>query len=143
MNGRQPRPSKDLVSRDSGVNHESEDEIQSDAIPSETVLSLLGDTYARRILLLLVERPRTGRELTTATDMSRPTVYRRLERLREAGLVGSELQLDPDGHHRNRFHATVNGFEFDIGPSGIESRVRPPADDRTKLGGSITNECIE
>jgi len=97
------------------------------------LLEILGDEYARRILALLVERPRTGRELSDATDMSRPTVYRRLETLRDSGLVRSEVEFDPNGHHRKRFHAAVSGVEFDIGVTGIEADVRTARDERTDV----------
>jgi DNA-binding HxlR family transcriptional regulator len=89
-------------------------------VSSETILAVLGDGYARRLLSLLIDSPRTGRELSEETDMSRATVYRRLERLQKNGLVRTEMQIDPDGHHRKEFHATVSGFDFDVGTEGIE-----------------------
>lgn len=89
-------------------------------IRAETALDILGDEYARQILGLLVAEPRTGRELSEETGMSRPTVYRRLETLRENGLVRSEMTYDPDGHHRKEFDATATDFEFD---SENEKRV--------------------
>lgn len=66
-------------------------------------LRLLDDEYARRILGLLSERPHRGRELSERCEFSRPTVYRRLNRLEDAGLVRSELRLDPDGNHCKEF----------------------------------------
>ncbi|WEL18981.1 Transcriptional regulator containing HTH domain,ArsR family [Halorhabdus sp. SVX81] len=107
------------------------DEPRPDTVPSGTILALLGDTYARRLLSLVVEQPRTGRELSAATDMSRPTIYRRLERLAEHGLVRTELEFDPDGHHRKRFHATVSEFDFDLGSDGIDVHPRTPDDERS------------
>ncbi|ELZ13875.1 transcriptional regulator, ArsR family protein [Halovivax asiaticus JCM 14624] len=135
MNGRQSKRADEPTPRDHG--HDGQPELAD--ISTETVCDLLGDRYARRLLTLLVERPRTGRELIEETDMSRPTVYRRLGRLRTSGLVRTETELDTDGHHRNRFYATVNGCDFAVGDTGIETRVRPSDDDRSGRGGSITS----
>lgn len=66
-------------------------------------LCLLNDTYARAILTALARGPRTGRELAESCDISRPTAYRRLNRLEAAGFVTTELCPDPDGHHRTEF----------------------------------------
>jgi DNA-binding transcriptional ArsR family regulator len=67
------------------------------------LLTLLDDEYARRILGLLSEASHRGRELSDRCGFSRPTVYRRLNRLEDAGLVRSELRLDPDGNHCKEF----------------------------------------
>lgn len=67
-------------------------------------LCLLNDTYARDILSALASEPQSGRALAENCDISRPTVYRRLNRLEAAGFVTTELSPDPDGHHRNEFH---------------------------------------
>jgi len=66
-------------------------------------LCLLDDAYARSILIALVRGPRSGRALAERCDISRPTAYRRLNRLEEAGFVTTELCPDPDGHHRTEF----------------------------------------
>ena len=108
---------------------------ESGAVPTDVLLDILGDGYARRILGLLSDRPRTGRELTEQTDMSRPTVYRRLETLQEHGLVRSEMQFDPDGHHRKRFHATVDRFDFDVGNGTLSATVRPTEGEGTRHSG--------
>lgn len=72
-----------------------------DDAPEE--LCLLHDTHARDILTALANGPRSGRTLADSCDISRPTAYRRLNRLEAAGFVTSELSPDPDGHHRKQF----------------------------------------
>ena len=67
------------------------------------LLDLLSDQYTARILEALSVEPRTARELASLCDMSRPTVYRRLDRLQEHGLASTDEELDPDGHHRKVF----------------------------------------
>ncbi|MFW5956255.1 MAG: ArsR/SmtB family transcription factor [Halorhabdus sp.] len=120
MSRRRSRNAETPKSANCSADRHRRNESQPDTVSSGTILGLLGDEYARRILTLLVEQPRTGRELAAATDMSRPTIYRRLEQLDENGLVRTEMQFDPDGHHRKRFHATVSEFDFAVGSQGID-----------------------
>ncbi|WP_136688551.1 ArsR/SmtB family transcription factor [Halorhabdus amylolytica] len=131
MNGRRSRTVAKPSLPDATADCQNGDECQPDTVSSETLLALLGDEYARKLLTLLVERPRTGRELAAATEMSRPTIYRRLERLDENGLIRTEMQFDPDGHHRKRFHTIVSGFDFEVGPDGIEASAQNPGDERS------------
>jgi len=130
MNGRRSRNAETHLSPGDSTDCHRREQSQSDTVSSGTILALLGDEYARQLLTVLVEQPRTCRELVTATDMSRPTIYRRLEQLDENGLVRTEMQFDPDGHHRKRFHATVSKFDFAVGSQGIDVNPRNPGDER-------------
>lgn len=77
---------------------------QVEVSPAE-LLDLLGDEYTRRVLAAVADKPRTGREIIDATEVSKATVYRRLDDLQAAGLVESELRIDPNGHHCEQFFA--------------------------------------
>jgi DNA-binding transcriptional ArsR family regulator len=90
----------------------------------EDLLELLGDEYACAILRALEDGPKAARDLLERTDMSRPTVYRRLDRLTDAGIVDSRMALARDGHHRQEFHLVVDAVEFQVGTDGIDGRVR-------------------
>jgi predicted transcriptional regulator len=94
------------------------------------LLSLLGDEYARSVLEATAQTPRSGREIVDETGFSKATVYRRLDRLEEAGLVASRTVFDPDGHHRERFRATFDGVTCRFGPDGIETTIYQADDDR-------------
>lgn len=98
---------------------------------AETVLGLLGDEYTCRLLTALDEGSRPAADLVEDCDMSRATVYRRLDRLEAAGLVDSQLQFDPDGHHRHEFELTLDAVELRVDDGGVEGTVRAsrPADD--------------
>lgn len=67
-------------------------------------MSLLDDEYTQEVLVALCRGARRGRALIETCEASRPTVYRRLNRLVEAGLVGTETAVDPDGHHCTEFY---------------------------------------
>ena len=80
---------------------------------ADDLLELLSDEYTRRLLKALSVEARPARELMKVCDISRPTVYRRMNRLQEHGLVSTDTELDPDGNHRKVFEtkleqATVN-----------------------------------
>lgn len=74
---------------------------RSEGVPEG--LDLLADDYARSLLSALAAGPSRGRDLVAECEGSRATVYRRLDRLVEAGLVRTETTLDPDGHHCKEF----------------------------------------
>jgi len=89
----------------------------------EALLDLLGDEYACAIIRALADGPRTARDLTGQVEMSRPTVYRRLDRLRDAGIVRSTTRPETDGHHRQEFHLVVDGIQLQLCADGIDGTV--------------------
>ncbi len=96
------------------------------------LLTLLDDDYARRILGLLSEASHRGRELSERCEFSRPTVYRRLNRLENAGLVRSELRLDPDGNHCKEFSLVRDALRitFDDGTLTVAAHTGTVDDTR-------------
>jgi DNA-binding transcriptional ArsR family regulator len=106
----------------------------TDSVSSEEYLELLGDEYTRRVLSKILDEPRTGREIIEETEVSKPTVYRRLDRLEEAGLVTTERKLDLDGHHCKRFRAVIEAIEFEFGQNGVRVSVDTEAQSRSPRG---------
>lgn len=94
------------------------------SVESGELLDLIGDEYARRVLLTLVDTPQTGRELVDTTDMSKATVYRRLDRLEDAGLVETRQLVDLDGHHRKQFSAVAGAIDVEFVCDGVSASVR-------------------
>lgn len=90
----------------------SDTTVSSDATE---LLSVIGDEYARAVLRALGDDALPAREITDRVDASRATVYRRLNRLKNIGVVETSMAHDPDGHHRKQFQLAVDGlwFEFD------------------------------
>jgi DNA-binding transcriptional ArsR family regulator len=82
--------------------------------PAEMVFELLDDPHVRTILNAVRDEPRPARELVELCEGSRPTVYRRLERLETAGLVESQTQVHPDGHHRKLFTTDVEAISLEL-----------------------------
>ncbi|WP_256300096.1 ArsR/SmtB family transcription factor [Haloarchaeobius salinus] len=100
------------------------------------VAGLLEDEYARAILVNTSSEPMSATELAERCDASPPTIYRRIDRLREHDLVESEQELDPDGHHYEVFVANLERVTIELGDDGFEveiERQTDPADRFTSL----------
>lgn len=64
-----------------------------------SLLELLGDELARRILALTSVEALSADELSHRCDISQPTVYRRLKALAAQNLVEQRAAYDDDGNH--------------------------------------------
>jgi DNA-binding transcriptional ArsR family regulator len=108
--------SKELYHRDESEDRPVVANVNSDSPPH---LELMADDYALAILETLTDGPKRGRELTDACRGSRSTVYRRLNRLVEAGFVTEETALDSDGHHCKRFRLVRDTVTVTIDHDGL------------------------
>lgn len=71
-----------------------------------TVGSLLGDPTVRTILVETSQKPMSAATLSDHCEASEPTIYRRLETLRECDLLVERTRPDPDGGHHRTVYAT-------------------------------------
>ena len=116
-----PSESESTPERDS-VSGSTESSASTTAEVDE-LLGLLSDEYACRILCALGDEPRSADELVTQCEMSRPTVYRRLEQLTDAGIVDARLTPSAEGHHRREFRRTLAGLSVRIREDGVDGTV--------------------
>jgi predicted transcriptional regulator len=107
--------------------YSDDDEPELDASADE-VAALLTDEYAREILQAVTSEASPACELVETLGVSRPTVYRRLDDLEEAGLVEPAMSFDPDGHHRREFRATFEEVTVTLGADGFGVETGTPAD---------------
>jgi len=102
-----------------------------------TVAGLLEDETARTILTTTSQEPMSARSLESRCDASGPTIYRRLERLREADLIVEQTRPDPDGgHHRTVYAPNLDRVVVELGDGELSVRVdrpEPMADRFTRL----------
>jgi DNA-binding transcriptional ArsR family regulator len=101
---------------------------ESEAAPDEsatpeTALELLSDDTVRTILQAISEAPRPASDLIEICDGSKPTVYRRLNRLEDAGLVEVDVALRADGHHCKEFSTDFERVTLEFGGSGLVAEV--------------------
>lgn len=80
----------------------------------EDLVELLTDGYTRRILRTIGDQELSAREIVERCDMSRATVYRRLNELKEHDMVASHIAFHPDGHHRKVFAVTLETVAFEM-----------------------------
>ncbi|MFO7834595.1 MAG: winged helix-turn-helix domain-containing protein [Halohasta sp.] len=96
----------------------------TEAVDTETLLALLGDAYACRLLTALDEEPLSAADLVDRCEMSRPTVYRRLDRLTDAGLVETTRSLSASGHHQQEYRLAVESVQFSLSADGVDGELR-------------------
>lgn len=89
----------------------------------EDLLALLDDSYARCILMATARKPMTASQLEEHCNTSHPTIYRRVNALIDAGLVTKQTELDPEGHHRNIYVATLEELVVSLDTEGLHIRV--------------------
>lgn len=93
-------------------------------LSGDDLLELFGDEYTRRVLEAVIDEPKSGSEVVEEASVSKATAYRRLETLREAGLVTASRVLDPDGHHHEQFLAAVEAVSFDFDGGTLSADVQ-------------------
>ena len=72
-------------------------------IDPESVLQVFEDEYSQELLNLLGDDPLSCREIANQSDMSRPTVYRRINKLKDAGMLDETTRVDSEGHHKSQY----------------------------------------
>lgn len=101
------------------------------------VLDLLADEYTRAILLATKREPMAAKDLSEHCSMSRPTVYRRVERLVELDLLVERTAIDPEsGNHHSVYEANLERALIQLGSEGFEveiGRLEDVADRFTRL----------
>lgn len=99
----------------------------------ETVAGLLEDQTVREILTETSQEPMSASTLKERCEASGPTIYRRLERLREAEFIIEETRPDPEGgHHRQVYAPNLDRITIDLkaGALSIEITRRERMADR-------------
>ncbi|TKR24946.1 winged helix-turn-helix domain-containing protein [Natronomonas salsuginis] len=92
----------------------AEDDTASD------VLDALGDEKTRRCCRVLNGDEKSAREIADVTGYSLPTVYRRLNTLRQAGLIDSRTTIDPGGDHYEAFTTITERITVELGEFTVQ-----------------------
>ncbi len=85
------------------------------------ILDVLRDGECRRILGTLAHDSRTASELCDGCDVSQSSLYRKLDRLCEAGLVAETGRVGTNGRSASVYRANVREVQIDVDGRG---RVR-------------------
>jgi DNA-binding transcriptional ArsR family regulator len=87
------------------------------------VLDTIGDARARRVLAAVGRDPCSAKELAEELDLSLPTVYRRLESLREQELVTARTLVAENGNHYEVFECNFNSTVISLEDDEYSVRV--------------------
>lgn len=108
----------------------SEQDSDGERDPTD-LLSLLNAEYTQSILEAIQRESKSARAIAEECGASRPTVYRRLNALEEAGLVESGMVYDADGHHRTVFETTLEAISVDLVGGGLSVSVATSGSDQS------------
>lgn len=114
----------------------------SEDCPAEEIFALLHDDYARAILLATSTRPMSASTLSEECDFSVTTVYRRVDRLVDCGLLRERTQVADDGHHYSVYEARVDHLDVDVDDGELSvsmetTTAEDPADRFTEMWEGI------
>mgnify|MGYP006296219347 CR=1 FL=1 len=90
----------------------------------EDVAALLEDETVRTILEATSVEPMAAPALSERCDVSEPTIYRRLEDLRECDLL--EEQTEPDlrgGHHTKVYQPRLDSVNVTLSDGHLQMRI--------------------
>jgi DNA-binding transcriptional ArsR family regulator len=87
------------------------------------MLAALANPHRLRIIAALASGGRSYvSQLARELGISRPLLYLHLQKLEDAGLVASQLELSQDGKALNYFE--VRSFEFELTPAAIAEAAK-------------------
>ncbi|MFB6135441.1 MAG: winged helix-turn-helix domain-containing protein [Halobacteriaceae archaeon] len=111
-----------------------------------TVPALFGDETARQILVLASQRPLSAGRLAELCDVSRPTVYRRVNALLKYDFLDDDIQFDDEGNQYKAFRTTLERISFEIedGDFRVDVQMRRSLVDQFEsFWGDLESEATE
>lgn len=90
----------------------------------EAIAALLEDETARTILTETSREPMSATTLAERCDVSKPTVYRRLEDLRRCDLLVETTKPDPSGgHHHTMYSTTLDRIVVEVEDASLTLQI--------------------
>lgn len=84
---------------------------------------VLDDACARCILVRAYNQPMSASALADRCNVSEPTVYRRLETLRELDLLVARTVPDERGHHYDEYRTNLERLVVDLSADGFDIKI--------------------
>ncbi len=94
-----------------------------------TVVELLDDEHVRAILAATSDTPLSANELSERCGVSTSPIYRRLDRLTDADLVGERMRPRSDGHHETVYVSRLDRFELTVRDGELHWTLDRDSDD--------------
>ena len=118
----------------------SEDRVNEDP---DQLLDLLGDEYTRAVLDAIRDAPRSGAAVAEAASVSKPTAFRRLNELVEAGIAETRQCVDTDGgHHCKEYRLVVDAISVSVGGDGFAVHVEEEASDHERPASGTRHQLV-
>ena len=93
------------------------------------LLDVLSDEYARDILAATSVKPMSAQQLADECEMSKPTVYRRVERLQAHGLLDEQTRVRTSNNHYSVYTATLSEVSIELDSGSFAAAVRRTDDE--------------
>jgi DNA-binding HxlR family transcriptional regulator len=91
----------------------------------ERILEALGDRWAREILLMLSDGPRSAQAIQGTNRMPQSTLYRKLHELAEIGLIGVQRSvISPDGKRIELYRSLLEELTVEMRGTRLRIDVR-------------------
>lgn len=87
------------------------------------LLDTLGNPSARAVLTAATGEPATIDDLHESCEVSRTTIYRRVNELVDLGLLEESVTLTEGNQEQRRFRTTGSEITLQVGPDGFEAHV--------------------
>ncbi len=94
----------------------------------EEVAAVLEDECARTILASTSERPMSVEDLHERCDASKPTIYRRIEDLRDCDMLAARTRPDEGGHHYEVYSARLDRVTVELADGEFDLHVERTED---------------
>lgn len=91
--------------------------------PIEEILDTMGDQHARRVLVALSKDELSAKNLSEETGLSLPTIYRRIEMLKEHDLVNEKTIVAEDGNHYRVFECNFDSTLIRLSDDEFDVRI--------------------
>ena len=96
-----------------------------ETIIPEEVFDILADDYCREILAHANDEPMSAQKLAQTLDAHHSTIYRRLERLEDLGLIVGQQRVDvEEGHHYTVYKTTLEEITVNLNNDQYSVRLR-------------------
>ncbi|WP_439027253.1 helix-turn-helix domain-containing protein [Haloarchaeobius sp. DT45] len=98
--------------------HRGDDVTESVVRPDLDTLAAVLDADCRRLLTRLGTSPQTATELADACDLPKSTTYRKLDQLRQAGVLEESVRLQTAGKPASQYELTPAEFRVRVTTDG-------------------------
>lgn len=99
-------------------------------VDEAAVASALANPHDRRILALAQRRPIAAKTILERTSIPKSTLYRRIDRLRERGLLRVVTSTIENGHRIDRYRCPLGGMTVSVEDGRVQVEWTASGEDR-------------